>query len=142
MHRRVEADFHARPVALGKQHARDVAGMVTTVEPTVRPLLIFDAVAFHQGDEVLAAVTTEGRAWKVRIAAIVVFRRNRDIGEVALAATGDTDLGGRFGRMVQHHHAPPPVAGGGGAHQPRRTGADDGHITPVHRRCHGAVLRP
>lgn len=73
----------------------------------------------------------------MRVAAQEVFGGDAAIGEVAAAATGDADLLGKFGGVVEQQHAASALSGGGRTHHACRTGADDYEVEAL--LCHNGA---
>lgn len=73
----------------------------------------------------------------MRVAAQEVLGGDAAIGEIAPAPTGDADLLGKSGGVVEQQHAASALPGGGGAHHACRTGADDYEVEAL--LCHNGA---
>jgi protease I len=124
--RRLDAD--ARRRALRLQHLGDFAGGTVAEQLPEGLLVVGDAVALHQGDEVARRVSGERGFGKVWIARHEVLRRGGPVGEIAAPAAGDQDLARNPRVVLQHHNAPPALARLHGAHQPGGARSDDNSV--------------
>src|SRR4051812_37264416 len=90
-----------------------------------------DAMAPHQGDEILLGVAAEGRDAEGWIGRQELRRRGMKIGEVAAAAAGNADLLARRLGGFQHQSLAAALTGNRGTHHARRTRANDNDV-PIH----------
>ncbi|MNT63618.1 hypothetical protein D3C72_2014500 [compost metagenome] len=91
-------------------------------------LVIGDAVALHQRDEVLRRVLRQRRAAEIRILRHIAVMTGVHIGEVAAPATGNADLLRQLGGVIQQQHAAAALTGGGSTHHAGGAGADHNYV--------------
>ena len=89
---RVQDDFHAGVLALGKEHVEDGAGGVVAKELAKSFLVPGNAVAIDQLEEMSGLIERERGLDEVRISGEKAVGTAVNIGEVASAAAGDEDF--------------------------------------------------
>ncbi len=121
-------------LAFGQQHPDQVFGRSVREELALVLLVVGDAVAFDQRDEVRRGVARQRRARELRVLSheVPVGRTHVQVavGEVAAPAAGDADLLGHLLGMVDEQHLQPPLAGLRGAEQAGGAGTDDDGVEP------------
>src|SRR5258706_14040019 len=141
MHCAGHAPLDVAEVAFGLQHADDLLRALVAEKLAQGLLVIPDAVALDQGDEVLRREAREGGATKVRIAREEVFRAAMNVREVAAPAAGDADLLAQLAIVLDEQHPPPALARPGRAHHARGARADDDDVEDCGVRFHGGLAR-
>ena len=96
-----DPDVDTAPRAFGQQHGHDGARRAVAEQLAERLLVIGDAMALHQRDEIGLRVAAQRRPAEVRVARQKAIRRAVQIGEIAAAAAGDQDLGADPVGMVE-----------------------------------------
>src|SRR5258706_4278752 len=134
------APLDAPLLALGDEHVDDPLRAVVAEELPEHLLVIRDAVALHERDEVARRVARQRRAAEIRIARDEVAMRGVHVGEVAAPPARDADLLADLRVVVDEHHAPPALSRSCGRHHSRGAGADHGDIAVAllperHQRC-------
>ena len=128
------ADGDPACAAFGREQVDDpLAGIVA--EKLAEMLLVkTDAVAAHQLDEALRRVAAQRATSEARVLGEIPQRvRAVEVGEVAAAAAGDTDLLAEPGGMIQQQDFQTTLPRDARAEQAGGTGADDGQIESFHR---------
>ena len=120
--------LHTTGVAFGAQHIDNLARGIIAKQLPQRFLVIGDAVALHQLDEVELRIAGEGRAREMRILRQEVFCADVAIGEIAASAAGNADALADPGGVVNQQYTPPALPGLGGAHHAGGTGTDDDNV--------------
>lgn len=110
--------------AFGEQHRNDCARRAVAEQLTERLLVIGNAMAFDQRDEVVLGIAIERGFMKVRIGGQKSFRLAMQVGEIAPPAAGDQDFGARLVEMIQQQHLAAALSRGQSAHQPGGAGTD------------------
>ena len=121
----MRAHLHAGGRAFGQQHRHHLLAGVVAEQLAEFLLVVGDAVAFDQFDEMPRRVARQRRLAEVRVRRQVVGRRRAGIGEVAASAAGHQDLLADLVGMVDHQHAQPALASRDRRHQACGAGADD-----------------
>ena len=85
-------------------------------------------MAFYKLDEILRRIAGEGGSAEMRIVREKTFGARVDIGEIATAAAGDTDLLAELVVVVNEQHRFATLARFGGTHHAGSTGTNDDHI--------------
>src|SRR5258706_6894033 len=114
--------------ALGDEHVDDPLRAVVAEELPERLLVIRDAVALHERDELARRVARQRRAAEIRVARDEVAVRGVDVGEVAAPAARNADLLADLRVVVDEHHAPPALPRSCGRHHSRGAGTDHGDV--------------
>src|SRR5690606_6946736 len=107
---------------------RAVAEKLAQAHAALGLLVPGNAVAFHQGDEVMLTVALQRRLGEMRVLGEEIVRAAMQVGEVAAAAAGDADLLSRAGGMVEQQHAAAALRRHAGTEQPRPAGAEDDEV--------------
>src|SRR5262249_182065 len=74
-----------------------------------------DPMFLDQANEFLGRITSEGRNTKARIRRKIILRRSPQIGEIAAAATGDSNFQTNPSIPFEQGHPPPALPTGGAA---------------------------
>ena len=114
------------------QHGDDAFGRVVAEQLAAVLLMEGDAVAAHQGDEVLRREARQRGPAEGRVAGNEVRGAAVDVGEVAAPAAGDADLLAHFGRVVEQQHAQAALPGDAGTEQPGGARAQHDDIEFMH----------
>ena len=85
-------------------------------------------MAFYKLDEILRRVAGEGGSAEMRIVREKTFGARVDIGEIATAAAGDTDLLADLVIMVNEQHRFAALACFGGTHHAGSTCTNDDYV--------------
>src|SRR5437868_5943981 len=120
--------FDAALLALRAQHVDDLHGAAIAEELAQRLLVPGDAMAFHERDEIPRRVALERRAAERGIGREVIRMRCVEVGEVATAAAGNSDLLADLLVVIDEQDPAAPLPRRGGAHHARGPGADDGDV--------------
>src|SRR5690606_14884439 len=126
-------DPHPGRGAFVQQHAHDQLRGFVAEQLAQLLLVVRDAVAFDQLDEVPRGVARQRGLAEVRVGREVVCRAGTGVGEIAAPAAGHQDLLADLVGVLDHDRAQAAAAGGDGAHEPGGTAADDEDIAIVHR---------
>src|SRR5260370_16873703 len=97
--------------ALRQQHREDLARRSVTEKLAKSFLVIADAMAFDQGDEIVLRVAAERGFAEMRVGGKKALRRYFKIGEIAAAAARHENLAPPLISVFAHQHAPPPIPG-------------------------------
>ena len=90
--------------AFGEQHRDDRARRAVAEQLSERLLVIGDAMALDQRDEVVLRVAVERRLVEMRIGGDETLRRAMQVGEVAAPAAGDQDFRAGLVEMIEQQH--------------------------------------
>jgi hypothetical protein len=118
--------------AFGHQQCDDRPRRTVAEQLPERLLVIGDAVALHQSDEIMLRVAIERGFVEMRIGRDEAIRRAMQIGEVAASATRDQDFRADFVGVVEQQHLAAALSRGERAHQPRGARADHDHVKGLH----------
>jgi hypothetical protein len=105
------APGHIAERAFGFQHADDVFRRVITEQLAFMLLVVGNAIALHQREEVLRRIARQGTFAKMRVLRKEVLRRRVYIGEVAAATARDADFFCELGCVIYQHYAFAALAG-------------------------------
>ena len=119
------APVHATALAFAFQHVDDLLRAVDAEQLAQRSLLVPDAVALHQRNEMLRRVARQCGAAEVRILRQEILRLAMPVGEVAAPAAGDADFLGQLARMLDQQYAAAALPDLRRAHHPGGARADD-----------------
>src|SRR5690606_23484157 len=100
-------------------------------------LVVGNAVALDQLDEVRRRVARQRRLAEVRVRGDVVAGAGAGVGEVAASAAGHEDLLADAVGVLEHARAQPAATGGDRAHEAGGAAADDQDVAVV---AHGRRL--
>ena len=117
LHRAGLPAFHAASFAFAQQQIDDVLCRTIAEQLALVLFVKGNAMALHQLDKVLRAITRQRAAAEMRILADELRWRGSGIGEVAAAAAADADLFGHLGRMIDQQHTQATLAGLASAEQ-------------------------
>jgi hypothetical protein len=124
-------DTHVRCGALVEQHPHDQLGRLVAEQLAELLLVVGDAMALDQRDEVGGRVARQRRLAEVRVRRQEVLRADVQVGEVAAPAAGHEDLLAHAVGALEHQHAAAAPAGFDGAHQAGGAGPDDDDVEVV-----------
>jgi hypothetical protein len=124
---------HAGLVALIQEHLHDQLGRDIAEQLPQLFLVVGDAVALDQVDEVVRCVARQCRLAEMRIGGQVVRGRRAGVGEIAAAAAGHQDLLADAVGVFDDQHALATPARGDRAHQ---AGGAAAHDHGVEMRAH------
>ena len=127
-HRATRLDAHAGRCAFVEQHAHDLLRRIVAEQLAEFLLVIGDAMALDQRDEIGRRVARQRRLAEMRIRRKEIRRRRAGVGEIAAAAAGHQDLLADPVGMLDHQHAPAAPTGRDRAHQAGGAAADDHRI--------------
>jgi hypothetical protein len=111
-----------------EQHVDDLPRRAVAEQLAERLLVVANAVALDELDEVVLGMALQRRDAEMRVLRQEILRRSVDVGEVAAAATGDADLLSRRGRVVDEQHRAAPPSRLDGTHHARSTRADHKNV--------------
>jgi hypothetical protein len=131
-----DPDVDAALLAFRRQHRDDRACGAVAEQLAERLLVIFDAMALHESDEITLRVAAERRLAEGWIAGQKTIRRNLQIGEIAASAPGDQDFGPDPVGMIEQQDPAASLAGRQGAHQTRRAGPHDNDVERLYGSRH------
>jgi hypothetical protein len=120
-----QKDLDTGRAALGFQHVGDVLRRTIAEELAKRFLVIWDAMLFHQRDEVRRRVAGERGFCEVLICAEEILRAAVDVREIAAAAAGDEDFLANTIGTLEDGDAAAAFAGFGGAQESCGTSAEN-----------------
>ena len=110
--------------AFGEQHRDDGARRAVAEQLPERLLVIGDAMALDQRDEIMLRVAVERRLVEMRIGREEPVRRAMQVGEVAAPAARDQDFRADLVGMIEQQDLAAALARGERAHQPGRARPD------------------
>jgi hypothetical protein len=117
-----------------EEHMGDLVRGALAEELAGLSLVVGDAVLFDEGNKVRRGKTGQNRLAEMAIFGDIVFRRNVEMGEVALSSAGDEDLTADLWGVVEEQDSPAAFSGLAGAHEAGRAGAEyDDVVTSFHR---------
>ena len=139
-----DPDVDATIRALAQQHGHDRARGAVAEQLPERLLVIGNAMALDQRDEIVLRVTAKRRAAEVRIAGQKPVGHAVQIGEIAAPAARDQNLGADPVGMIEEEDLAAALAGRQRAHQSGCARAQDNDIERLgrfsHWSCHLAVV--
>ena len=116
-----DPDIDAALRAFGQQHGDDGARRAIAEQLSERLLVIGDAMALNERNEIGLRVAAERRLAEVGIAGEKTIRRGIEIGEVAAPAAGDQDFRADLVGMVEQQDFFSALPGRQRAHEARGT---------------------
>ncbi len=137
-----DPDIDAPLRTFSEQHGHDGAGRSVAEQLAERLLVVGDAMALDQRDEIILGVAGERRPAEVRIAGEKPVGRAMQVGEIAAPAARDQNLGADLVGMVEEEDPAAALAGRQRAHQPGRARPEHNDIERLGRFRHWAVIGP
>src|SRR5258707_1147349 len=119
------AQIDAGGRALRQEHREDLARRSVAEKLAESFLVIANAMALDQRDEIVLRIAAERRLAEMRIGGKKTLRRSFQIREIAAAAARDENLGARLVVVLEQQHATAATPGRHRAHQAGRSGAHD-----------------
>src|SRR5579871_3143085 len=127
-----QQDLHTLFAGPGDQEFDDILGALVAEQLAVLLFVVGNRPRLDQGDEILRGEPREDGRDERGIRRDIVGRSGVEVGEVAAAASGNQDLRGRFGVLLQDEDFPAPRGGFTGAHQARRAAPKDDDVIGFH----------
>jgi hypothetical protein len=128
----IERDAHSGGVALGEEHIDDLLRRAIAEELAEGFLVVADAMALNESDEISRRVAGERGFRKVGVCGEEIVGARVEVGEVAAASAGDEDLFADAVGVVEDEGASAASAGFDGAHESGGSGAEDDYVNGFH----------
>ena len=110
--------------AFSQQHVDDILGVVITEQLPQFLFMKGDAVALNKANEIIRAVTGEGRFGEMGIAGKEIVRAAIPVGEIAPTAAGNADFFSHLAAVINQQNRFPAGSGDPGKEQSCGTGPD------------------
>src|SRR5579863_2406996 len=127
----LEEDLNSRRATFGFEHVQDVLRRAVAEKLAKSFFVIWDAVLFHQGDEIRRCVAGQRRFRKMGIGGDEVFGLAIKIGEIAASAAGDEDFLAGFVGSLENRDAAAALSGFDGAEETRGSRSEDQGVEVV-----------